>query len=113
MGTWEWQISSNKMFWSPTMEKIHGLLSGSFAGTFEAFAEGISAPDKDQVLRHVTEALQNKSNLKLEYRLTDGRWVEGRGSVILDGMGNPTQIVGICMDITQRKQFENDLRETE
>ncbi|MBA4149696.1 MAG: PAS domain S-box protein [Verrucomicrobia bacterium] len=113
MGTWEWQIKNGKLIWSPDLEKIHGLLPGSFKGNFEAFAEDIVPEDREATLKTIADALEKKSNFEIEYRLLNGRWVEGRGSVIIDESGNPERMVGVCADINRRKQSENSLKESE
>ena len=35
MGTWDWNLGTNVVSWSPSLERIHGLSPGSFSGTFE------------------------------------------------------------------------------
>lgn len=113
MGSWEWEFSTDEMVWSPTMEKIHGKLQGSFEGTFKAFARDICPEHQETVLRQVSEALENKSNLQIEYCLNSGTWVEGRGAVLVDESGAPVRMVGVCSDISQRKLSEQYLRESE
>ena len=39
MGTWEWRVAENRVVWSPTLEMIHGIPEGSFAGTLEDLPE--------------------------------------------------------------------------
>lgn len=115
MGTWEWEIASNSVTWSPGLEAIHGLAAGTFPGTFEAFQRDIHPDDLPRVLDSINLALHGDEDHRTEYRivLPDGttRWVEGRGRLLRDQSGDPQRMIGICADITDRKQAEEELRE--
>ena len=113
MGSWEWHIPSNRVIWSADLEAIHGLARGAFPGTFEAFQRDMHPDDRDHVLRCVGETLGGRDH-RIEYRIVrpDGsvRWVEGRGKLVRDERGNPLRVVGVCSDITERKQADEALR---
>jgi two-component system CheB/CheR fusion protein len=115
MGTWEWHIPTGEVCWSETLECLHGLAPGSFEGTFEAFQRDIHPEDRDGVLEAITRALAEGKDLYHEYRimLPDGavRWIQGRGRLYRDASGQPVRMVGICMDIAERKGLEEALRE--
>lgn len=121
MGTWEWSIRSGRMVWSPNLEVIHGLQPGTFPGTFEAYAHDMHPDDRDAVLASIRRAVARNIEHHMEYRIIwpDGsiHWVESRGRTILDEDGEPDRMIGLCMDITERKRVEeritalsNDLR---
>ena len=108
MGSWEWQIGSHRVTWSPGLEAIHGLEPGSFEGTFEAYQSDIHPEDREYVLDSLRKTLQEGKEHRIEYRivLPDGtvRWVEGRGNLIRSEDGRPSRMVGVCMDIDERKR---------
>ena len=116
LGAWEWEVKTGRVIWSPELERIHGLEPGTFPGTFEAYQSDIHPDDRERVLRQVAETTAGQQPHQLEYRIVppDGRvrWVEARGQLFLDPDGNPERLVGICMDITERKQAELDLART-
>jgi PAS domain S-box-containing protein len=116
LGAWEWEVKSGRVIWSPELERIHGLEPGTFPGTFEAYQSDIHPDDRERVLRRVAETMEERQPHQLEYRIVppDGRirWVEARGQLFLDAEGNPERLVGICMDITERKQAELELART-
>ena len=113
LGTWEWELPGRRVIWSPEIERIHGLELGTFGGTFAAFQEDIHPDDRDCVLAQIEDTLANRSPYLLEYRIIrpDGelRWIEARGQMFLNSAGEPERVVGVCMDITERKQAEATL----
>ncbi|HET9253170.1 MAG TPA: ATP-binding protein [Candidatus Eisenbacteria bacterium] len=108
MGSWEWRIGSHQVTWSPGLEAIHGLEPGSFEGTFEAYQSDIHPEDREYVLDSLRRTLQEGKEHRIEYRivLPDGtvRWVEGRGKLLVDENGRPSRMVGVCMDVDERKR---------
>jgi PAS domain S-box-containing protein len=114
MGTWEWTVATNKVIWSPSLEAIHGLAPGTFEGTFAGYQKDIHPEDREQTLRAIAETLEHGSDHHIEYRiiLPDGslRWVEGRGKLVRDQAGAAARMIGVCMDITERKRNEERQR---
>ncbi len=113
MGSWEWNIATNQVIWSPTLERIHGLEPGTFPGTFEAYQSDIHPDDREYVLKNITKSLEEGEH-HIEYRLVlpddSMRWVEARGRLFRDEVGRPVKMVGVCIDVTERKTFEESLR---
>ncbi|HET9489881.1 MAG TPA: ATP-binding protein [Methylomirabilota bacterium] len=112
MGTWEWRIDTGRVSWSPGLEAIHGLAPGAFPGTFDAVQREIHPEDRDRVLQTIHESVEHRKDLRLEYRIirADGtvRWLEGRGRLVGERHGRPERVVGVCMDITDRKRAEEE-----
>jgi PAS domain S-box-containing protein len=110
MGAWEWNVRTGQVSWSPTLERIHGLAVGSFDGTFEAYQSDIHPEDKERVLNIIKESMHGQRAHHLEYRIIrpDGetRWLEAHGRLFTDTEDKPLRMMGVCMDVTARKQDE-------
>jgi PAS domain S-box-containing protein len=110
LGSWEWDVASGRVTWSPILEQIHGLRPGSFEGTFEAYQKDIHPDDRDRVLAAISTALAGSRDYEIEYRivLPDGqvRWLNARGKVDRDRRGSPLRMGGVCSDITETKMLE-------
>ncbi len=117
LGTWEWELPSRRVLWSPEIERIHGLELGTFPGTFEAFQADLHPDDREQVLAQVEDTIANRTPYLIEYRIVqpdnEVRWIEARGQMFLGADGQPERVVGICMDITERKRAEATVLEAE
>jgi PAS domain S-box-containing protein len=109
MGTWEWAIATGRVHWSPALEAMHGLARGAFAGTYEAFQADVHPDDRVRVETAIRASLTSGQH-RVEYRIVrpDGavRWVEGRGEVFRDAAGQPQRMLGVCLDVTERKEAE-------
>jgi PAS domain S-box-containing protein len=109
MGTWEWTIATGDVRWSSSLEAMHGMAPGTFRGTYEAFEADIHPSDRDAVAAATRAALEGGAH-RVEYRIVrpDGavRWLERRGEVFRDAMGRPQRVVGVCVDVTERKRAD-------
>ncbi|HSE99201.1 MAG TPA: PAS domain-containing protein, partial [Blastocatellia bacterium] len=110
MGTWDYNVQTGEVRWSPNLEAIHGLAPGTFGGTFDDYMSDVHPEDRDRVMRTLAHSLEEGSEHNIEYRIVwpDGsiHWVEGRGRVIRDESGRPVRMTGVCMEITDRKQTQ-------
>ncbi|MCG3112100.1 MAG: MEDS domain-containing protein [Candidatus Manganitrophus sp. SB1] len=113
MGAWEWNIQTGKIAWNSTLETIHGIPPGTFGGGFEDFKRDIHPEDLERVLAAINRTLRDGSEYQIEYRIfsPDQRllWLESRGQLFFDANGQPERMVGVCMDITERKRMEEAL----
>jgi len=117
MGSFEWNIQTNELKWSDNLEAIHGLAPGTFDGTFESFQALIHRDDRAGVLEKIRRSVETGAEYEAEFRSAtpDGsiHWILGKGTVLRDEHGGPWRMVGICMDITARKNAEEELRESD
>jgi len=109
MGTWIWDMVTNHVAWSPTLESIHGIPVGSFDGSFEAYQRDIHPDDRAYVFAKIEETLGGEGH-HLEYRIVrpDGevRWLDAHGRLVRDAEGRALRLMGVCMDVTERKLAE-------
>jgi PAS domain S-box-containing protein len=117
MGAWSWDIVNRRMSWSDEFRQLHGL--DYLSASTEGGGPGLIYPeDRDRVLGEMKEAFaQGGEHVSLEHRAVagDGRvfWVHSRGRIERNAEGKAIGVVGIAMDITERRQAEEALRKTE
>jgi PAS domain S-box-containing protein len=120
MGTWDWNILTGSLTWSDSLKRLFGhdpAKKEYFQPTYEAFAASLHPEDREFVFQSVNRALTERAPYDIEFRivLPDGniRWAGSKGEVFYDATGTPVRMAGVNQDITQRKQTEMALRESE
>jgi two-component system, cell cycle sensor histidine kinase and response regulator CckA len=117
VGIWESDIASGRTSWSDILEQLHGLPVRGFPGTFDAFIECIHADDRQRVRNSISESLRNRLNSRVEYRTTwpDGstHWIVGVGRTFYSEAGEPIRAAGVGIDITARKNLEEQFRQAQ
>lgn len=110
LGSWEYELTTGRVTWSPTLERIHGLEPGTFGGTFDDYRSDIHPDDVDYVLATIARTSQGDLPHHLEYRIIcpdgDVRWLNASGQLFRDADGVPVRMLGVCSDITARKVAE-------
>ncbi len=130
MGIWEWDITTNTDYWSPETYEILDLHTddrgyifnqqGEFLDTHlhpDVFFNCVHPDDREYVKQVEADALAQGTPFEVECRLLldDGkiRWVFERGACTFNNQGEVIKLVGIIMDISERKQAEQALQESE
>ena len=118
IGTFDWDIPAQTIVWSPETERIWGLSVGQFGGTYEHWRRQVHPDDVAEAERIVRLSLENPDiPYAYEHRIfrPDGtvRWIHANATTRRDTAGRPIRMVGVNFDITERKQAEAKLRESE
>ena len=115
LGSWEWDIGSDRVAWSDELYRLWGLEPQSVALTYERYLDSVHPGDREQVRTIVERALESGTPFEFEHRVTlpddSVRWIHGSGRVVVDGDGVPARMVGVAQDITERKRVD-DLRDS-
>jgi two-component system cell cycle sensor histidine kinase/response regulator CckA len=117
MGVWELDLIDNEMTWSETMAPVFGLTPEQAPTSKEAFFALIHPADRQAVEDSLAEALREGTNHELEFRAIwpDGRerWVAGQAQLLRDLDGKPVRLLGVGMDINERKSLEAQFRQAQ
>ncbi|NJR75257.1 MAG: PAS domain-containing protein [Scytonema sp. CRU_2_7] len=115
LGTWDWNMVTGEVIWSENHEQLFGLPSGSFLGNYEAFISYIHPEDRETITQAITHALKTKTDYNNEFRVVwfDGsiHWILGKGNFYYHDTGKPVRMIGVVLDITERKQREEELEQ--
>ena len=112
LGTWDWNLITNKLTWDEGCKAMFGLPPEAET-SIEVFLEGLHPDDRERLKQVVQESLNPASggSYDVEYRtigIQDGieRWIAAKGQVYFDAAGNPLRFIGTVLDITKQKQAE-------
>src|SRR5215469_6109766 len=115
IGTFEWNIRTGTNTWTSELESMHGLPPGGFGGTQSMWKSFVHPEDRARVNDLVNQSLTTGVPAQAEWRVVwpDGsvHWVAGRWRVLMNEAGEPLRMVGVNIDVTDRKRTEEALSE--
>src|SRR5579871_1011280 len=117
LGCFELDLRTNKVVWSAELTELFGLPAGVLVGRHDDWESLIYPEDRDHAQRNFLETLKAGESVS-EYRIirrsdSQIRWVESRGRVLFDEDQQPLRLIGVTMDISDRKSAEEALRRRE
>jgi PAS domain S-box-containing protein len=119
IGTFDWNIQTNAVIWTEPKKATFGHPSTASHGRYDDWAGQVHPEDLPACEAGIQKALQDKQrHWQAEYRLTaeeisGPRWMHSQGHIFYDNRGEPLRMIGINMDVTERKQAEEALRQSE
>ena len=109
VGVWEWHLASNTLTWDATMFDIYGCTPAPLL-PYATWSRAVWPEDLPAVEATRRRAIEEKGQGSAEYRiiLPDGstRNVSAVERVVLDERGNVSRVIGVDMDVTERKKAE-------
>jgi len=113
-GLWIMEVDTKKVWVSPkSRELFHFALDEEIH--YESYFRVIHPQDRDRVNQEVQLSLRTGEPLRCDYRIIqpDGaiRWIAARGQPFVKSTGEPDRMMGLSLDITERKQMEEQLKE--
>jgi PAS domain S-box-containing protein len=116
-GTWHWDIRTNRDTLDDNLRALFGLRPEEVPEKIEDFYALVHPEDRSRVQAAFEKTRREGVHLDTEFRVVrpdgSGRWFIDQGEVMRDDTGEPLYMTGACVDITERKQAEEALRESE
>jgi len=117
LGRWEYDLVADKLSWSDQVFSIIGIEPEGRAVSYRRFLEVVHTDDRKLVGRAYVDSVRDHTPYDIVHRLllADGRikYVNQRGTTTYDHDGTPVRSVGTVLDITELKEAEQALEESE
>ena len=121
LATWETDFDRRESLWSANHFRLFGYpVDSAGRATLDMWSSRLHPDDRQRVLVELGRARRERQLYRSEYRIirADSRdtvWLESRGRFMYDAAGRATRLVGVCLEITARKEAEEQLvrRETQ
>ena len=115
LGSWELDLTNNRLSWSDEVYRIFGLQPKEFSATYEAFLDAVHPDDRATVNAAYSGSLrEGKDTYEIEHRVVrkstgEIRVVYEKCEHIRDASGKVVRSVGMVHDITEQKKVEQEL----
>jgi PAS domain S-box-containing protein len=110
IGSWSWNIVENTVEWDDNHARLLGLVPGEVESGYQAWRDRVHPKDIDRVEQRIKAALASGTDYEAEYRVVypDGNvhWLVARGRGIYNATGQPVRMLGVMLDISDRKRAE-------
>ncbi|WP_315786622.1 PAS domain S-box protein [Fischerella sp. JS2] len=117
IGSWEFDLQSQKINWSQTTFHHWGIEPTQGEPSFAELLERVHPEDRQVLQQHVERAITQGIPYAFDLRivLPDGsiRYLDSRAEPLVNAQGQVIKLIGTSLDITDRKQTEEALRESE
>src|SRR2546426_7345053 len=114
---WDWDIASGRDLWFGDLRTFFGIPSNARVGRVEDFFRYIHPEDRPRVAEAVAEARRSRKPYSAEFRITrqDGStvWVSSRGKFQYAPDGSAERMLGLAVDVTEKKRIEEALKKSE
>jgi PAS domain S-box-containing protein len=111
-GTWEWDLQTQKNYWSEELWNLFRIKPNSCEPSYDTWIESIHWDDREKTAKIVREASQKGVRFSIEWRVAgciDSEcWLMSYGQPLFDAGGRIERYIGIVLDITERKQAEEE-----
>lgn len=117
VGIWEWKLGDGSLYWSPEYERLYGVSPGS-PHSNEDWRSRVHPDDLQLIDTEWEQHIEHGEPFEVEFRIRredngETRWMYCVGSSRCDENGKVAILSGINIDITERKQAELRLAESE
>jgi PAS domain S-box-containing protein len=115
-GIWDWNLSTNEVYFDPRYYIMAGYEPDEFPHKFEEFQKRVHPEDIDRVMNQAKKLIEGEINrFQVEFRFKrineEWMWIQGVGKIVKrDEQGRPIRFVGTHSDISDRKKVEEELK---
>ena len=109
-GTWEWDLQGGDIRWSEEHRRLFDFGTGERV-TREEWLSAVHPDDVGRIEEAWEACRAGEEEVQTEYRVNRGGetwWADAHGRTARDGSGRPTRVLGITVDVTERKRAEEE-----
>lgn len=115
MGHWMWRIGDERLEFSSELYRIFGVAPDAFTPTFDNINSMMHRRDRGRIAQSFQRAMIERKNYEMEFRIMrptgEARFIVLQGRCETDSEGDVSALFGIMQDVTERNQYERELRE--
>lgn len=117
IGSWDWDVRTGEVIWNDNHFRLLGLQSEASSISddelYQLWRNAIHPEDVERVEKTLLDALHQHQDYETEYRViypdSSIHWLVGKGRGLYDAEGEPIRMLGVIIDVSDRKQAEQIL----
>lgn len=117
VGVWDWDIITNKLYWTPQQEIIFGYEVGTPERHYKDWSDRVHPDDMKVIEAEAKTVTIDHPEYHFKYRIIwpdhSIHWIQGLGRFYYDENGQQIRVIGLVYDITKQVLLEQSLRENE
>ncbi len=113
IGSWRWDLSTDVMHCTPENTRLMGYEAKDGPPSHDRFRARVHPEDLPVIDARIAQCRESGGDWDLEYRVVrrEGeRWLHGKGHAVCDAAGQPIELIGVNLDITERKEHEQHVQ---
>lgn len=115
IGTWDWDVDTNRLYWSEAIYAMFGHAVGAVTPSYELFCASVHPDDRERVRAGELRCIETGENHDEEYRVVwpDGsvHWLRETGNVVKNAQGAAVKMMGVVRDITEEKAWASQMHQ--
>ena len=117
IGCWDWDIKQNIILWDERMYELYGVTKQADSVNYDIWAKGVHPDDRTYAETLLQQAILRQAEYDIEFRVVHPdrsiHFIRAYGILVCDAQGNPNRMIGVNFDISDRKQVELALQQSE
>lgn len=117
MGMWDWDIATGTIAHSEIVDRLLGLEPGTFGGTYNSLIKIVHPDDRPRFNQAAIATMERGADFDIEFRVVkpngEVSWLASICKRLPDNTKQSDRSIGVCMDITERKQIVAELHRRE
>jgi PAS domain S-box-containing protein len=113
LGSFEWSLASGQVTWSRELYRILGVDPEKYCGTLDGLLGLVHPDDRAEAAATLRRAAAEATSYRMQVRVLrptgELRILSSWGDVRLDEQGRPSRMLGVCQDVTDWWELEEQL----
>jgi PAS domain S-box-containing protein len=115
IGTWDWNLLTGQLVWNDNSFRLLGYQPHECEPDYQTWRNRVHPVDVEAAEQAIQSAILTRSSYFSDYRVVWGddsvHWISARGRVIYNSANQPIRLLGVTLDITERKTAEIALQQ--
>ncbi len=117
IGVFDWDIPSDTIVWTGDLQQMYTPPSGECATDYESWKNFVHPDDRSRVEAAIARAIAKRAALNEEFRVSSPNgevlWINAKSTLFEGNDGLPSRMVGVHMDVTERRRLEEQLAQSQ